>query len=183
MVAFRVVRRTHLALRSPDALRRSTRQPALDDVRLGRRSPCSVADYRALYRLVGERWHWRDRDRWSDAQLAAWLARDDVAIWVLTIGDAPAGFFELHRHVAGSVEILYFGLAEHGIGRSLGAWLLARAVEEAWAMGATWVGLNTCTLDGPAALPNYLARGFVPYRTEEVMQRVEHPGFGTRGRA
>ncbi len=28
------------------------------------------------------------------------------------------------------------------------------------------VWLHTCTLDGPAALPNYLARGLVPYRSE-----------------
>jgi len=33
-------------------------------------------------------------------------------------------------------------------------------------MGATRVWLHTCTLDGPAALPNYLARGFVATRRE-----------------
>ena len=173
MAHHRIIRRTHLALRTRDALRPSLRRPALGDVRLERRSPCTVAEYRALYRLVGEQWHWRDRDRWPDAQLAAWLARDDVAVWVLTLADEPAGYFELHRHAGGDVEIVYFGLAQHAIGRGLGAWMLARAVDEAWTMGATWVGLNTCTLDGPAALPNYLTRGFVPYRTEEVVQEVE----------
>lgn len=165
----RVVRRTHLALRSSDALRESNRAPTLDDVRIARRSPCSVDEYRALYRLVGERWHWRDRLAWSDERLAAWLERDEVEVWVLEVGGAPAGYFELLRHESGWVEIVYFGLAGAAIGRGLGGWMLARAAEAAWALDATWVGLNTCTLDGPSALPNYLARGFVPYRTEEYV--------------
>ena len=165
-----VVRRTHLALRSPDALRRAA-APAVD-VHLARCAPCAVAEYRTLYRLVGERWHWRDRLAWSDERLERWLARDDVALWVLAVAGAPGGFFELHRHPDGHVEIIYFGLAEAQIGRGIGGWMLGRAVEEAWAMGATWVGLNTCTLDGEAALPNYLARGFAPYRTEEYVTVV-----------
>jgi GNAT superfamily N-acetyltransferase len=168
----RLVRRTHLALRARDALRPSSRTPALDGVRLVRRDACPVAEYRTFYRLVGERWHWRDRNAWSDDRLAEWLARPDVATWMLTLDGAPAGFFELLRHRTGGVEIVYFGLAAPVIGRGLGAWLLARAVEEAWAMGARWVGLNTCTLDGPHALANYLARGFVPYRTEEYVALV-----------
>ena len=167
-----LVRRTHLALRSLDLLRAPTQAPTLDDVRLERRTAPRLAEYRALYRVVGERWHWRDRLAWSDGRLAAWLARPDVQLHVLTIGDAPGGFFELHRHVAGDVEIIYFGLAEGAMGRGLGGWMLARAVDAAFAMGATWVGLNTCTLDGPAALPNYLARGFRPYRTEEYVTVV-----------
>ena len=164
-----LVRRTYLALRSPDALRPSARTPALDDVRLARRQPCTVDEYRALYRRVGERWHWRDRLRWPDERLAAWLQRDDVEVWVLEVGGAAGGYFELHRHPEGWTEIVYFGLAEEAIGRGLGGWMLARAVDAAWAMDARWVGLNTCTLDGPTALSNYLARGFVPYRTAEYV--------------
>ena len=167
-----VVRRTHLALRSPDALQRAAPPSEGPALHLARRAPCDVVEYRALYRLVGERWHWRDRLAWTDAQLAAWLARADVAVWVLTLDGAPAGFFELHRHADAHVEIVYFGLAEQATGRGIGGWMLGRAVEESWAMGATWVGLNTCTLDGAAALPNYLARGFAPYRTEEYVTVV-----------
>lgn len=164
-----VVRRTHLALRSPDALRRAAAPPPAPPVHLARRAPCTVPEYRALYRLVGERWHWRGRLAWPDERLAAWLARPDVAIWVLAVGDEPAGYFELHRHAEGHVEIVHFGLAPAAIGRGIGGWMLGRAADEAWAMGARWVGLNTCTLDGAAALPNYLARGFLPYRTEEYL--------------
>jgi GNAT superfamily N-acetyltransferase len=52
------------------------------------------------------------------------------------------------------------------VGRGLGTLLLTRAVEEAWALGTSRVWLHTSTLDHPAALPNYLKRGFKQVRTE-----------------
>jgi hypothetical protein len=42
------------------------------------------------------------------------------------------------------------------------------AVEQAFGLGARRVGLHTCTLDNPAALPNYLKRCFVSFKTEAV---------------
>jgi GNAT superfamily N-acetyltransferase len=58
-------------------------------------------------------------------------------------------------------------LAPGFIGKGLGKWLLTRAVQEAWVLGATRVWLHTCTLDHPSALANYQARGFAPYLTEQ----------------
>ena len=94
------------------------------------------------------------------------FASPNVQVWVLYDGESYAGFFELQRHDDGSVEIVYFGLTSAFFGRGLGKHLLTRAVESAWAFGANRVWLHTCTLDSPAALPNYLARGFEPYKTE-----------------
>jgi GNAT superfamily N-acetyltransferase len=73
-----------------------------------------------------------------------------------------AGFFELERHDDGSVEISYFGLMPMGIGQGLGRALLTTAIDEAWSLKPvpSRVWLHTCTLDHPAALANYLARGF-----------------------
>lgn len=160
------VRRTYLELRSPDALRPAGAPDRTVHVTPLR--PCPVERWRALYRDVGLRWRWHDRDDWSDQRLEHHLARPDVRILVLQAdGDEePLGFAELERHPDGSVEIVYFGLVERAFGRGFGRWFLVRAVEEAWAMSATRVWLHTCTLDAPAALPNYLARGFVPYREE-----------------
>ena len=62
--------------------------------------------------------------------------------------------------------IQLFGLLPEFSGKGLGKWLLVEAVERAWSLGASRVWLHTCTLDSPAALPNYLARGFKPFRTE-----------------
>ncbi len=51
-------------------------------------------------------------------------------------------------------------------GRGFGKHLLSSAVRDAWSLRPRRVWLHTCTLDHPNALPNYLARGFTPYRTE-----------------
>jgi hypothetical protein len=66
------------------------------------------------------------------------------------------------------VEIAYFGLMPSGIGQGLGRALLTRAVDAAWSLKPqpSRVWLHTCTLDHPAALANYLARGFKVSRTE-----------------
>ena len=53
------------------------------------------------------------------------------------------------------------------IGRGLGGWLLCQATAIAWAAGATYVWLHTCSLDHPSALPNYRKRGFRPVRDEQ----------------
>ena len=79
---------------------------------------------------------------------------------------APAGYFELHAPGDGAVEIAYFGLLPEFFGRGWGGHLLTRAVDTAWSLGAARVWLHTCTLDHPAALPNYLRRGFRPVREE-----------------
>ena len=55
----------------------------------------------------------------------------------------------------------------------LGKHLLSDAVVNAWAMGATSVWLHTCTLDDPAALPNYERRGFRPFRSEAYSVEID----------
>ena len=169
-----VVRRTYLALRDP-ALLRTAPDPGDPDLRVVRRAPCPVAEYRALYAAVGERWHWRDRLAWTDEALAAHLARASVRVYVLLERDAPIGYYELECHDDGSVEIVYFGLVAAAHGRGLGGWLLTHAAREAWASGARVTWLHTCTLDGPHALANYLARGFVPFRDAEYVADVSPP--------
>ena len=156
--------RTYLQMTEPAQLR-----PArVDDrrVRVERVGTCPPSFYRYLYGAVGERWHWRDRRRWSDEEIRAWFADPGVSLHVMYVEGAPAGYAELKRHPDGSTELAYFGLLPEFIGRGLGKHLLTTAVERAWAEGAARVWLHTCTLDSPRALPNYLARGFTPFREE-----------------
>ena len=160
--------RTYLEMLEPSALR--ARRLADPDIEVRLRRDCTVAEYRALYRAVGNSWHWHDRETWSDERLAAHLDRDTVSIHVLRVKGEIAGYFELERRPSRIVEILYFGLVPAAIGRGLGGHLLTVAVEEAWAAGATAVCLNTCTLDHPAALANYRARGFDVVREETYEQ-------------
>jgi GNAT superfamily N-acetyltransferase len=167
------VTRTHLELRSLDALRPVL--PPSVPATLRRLDPIRAAEYRALYTLVGERWLWRDRLVWTDEELDAYLSAPDVHVWLLSVGGATAGYFELKDHGSDAAEVMYFGLAPTFMGRGLGGWMLTRAVEEAFALGTRRVVLNTCTLDAPQALPNYLARGFSIVREERYLLEVPAP--------
>lgn len=169
-MATRTVRRTYLEMASPDALRPKRVDDARLDVELAR--PCPVELYRRLYADVGAAFHWRDRLAWSDEELAGYLARPDVFVWVMRHAGETAGYFELRAHDDGSAEIVYFGLVGRFLGRGLGAHMLTRAVEEAWRLAPTRVWLHTCTLDSPHALPNYEARGFRKYREEDYQAEV-----------
>ena len=162
--------RTHLELRDLAELRPAPLPAEAVALRLHR--PIRAAEYRALYALVGERWLWRDRLVWTDVELDRYLSSPDVHVWTLNVGGVTAGYFELQRHHDATVELMYFGLVESFIGRGLGGWLLMRAVEEAFAIGARRMILNTCTLDSPRALPNYLARGFTIVREDRYVTSV-----------
>jgi GNAT superfamily N-acetyltransferase len=165
-----IVTRTFLEMRRPEQLR-AAESPS-PDASIARER-CDVELYRRLYADVGATHHWHDRDAWPDERLAEHLARPDVSVWILRVDGLPAGYFELLRHSDHSVEIAYFGLAGAYLGRGLGKFLLSCAVREAWTLGAARVWLHTCTLDHPAALPNYEGRGFRPIRTETYEVELE----------
>jgi GNAT superfamily N-acetyltransferase len=158
------VTRTYLEMRAADQLRPAVAEDPL--LRLARVPVMSVALAQRLYREVGAAYHWTDRWRWTAAEWQAWVTAVGSGTWILTRDGELAGFFELRTDPDGAVEISLLGLTAPFQGRGLGRYLVTRAVETAWAVGATRVWLHTCTLDHPAALPNYLARGFVPFRTE-----------------
>lgn len=158
------VLRTYLELRDPAALRPGPAPAA--DVRVERAREGAPALLRWLYAEVGRAYHWRDRLGWSDDEWRARALDPAVSLHLLSVAGEPAGYFELQKHGDGAVEIAYFGLRPAFHGRGLGRALLTAAAEAAWERGATRVWLHTCTLDDPAALPNYLARGFRPFREE-----------------
>ncbi|MBM3688632.1 MAG: GNAT family N-acetyltransferase [Actinobacteria bacterium] len=114
----------------------------------------------SFYRRVGADWAWVDRLDWTPEQWRGWVDRPEHHLLVCRFNGAEAGYAELEQQVDGDVEVAYFGLLPWAIGNGLGGWLLARAIELAWELPRTrrvWV--HTCDLDGPAALPNYRARG------------------------
>lgn len=156
--------RTYLEMSSPEDLR-PARLPG-DAPMLQRIEGCPVSFFRYLYAEVGRAYHWRDRLSWSDQEVRSHLADPDVSLWLLSSRAAPAGYFELRRHHDDSVEVAYFGLLPEFLGRGWGGHLLTLAVRAAWDLGPERVWLHTCTLDHPAALPNYLKRGFRPVREE-----------------
>lgn len=179
-----MVRTTYLEQRSPDEVR-GAREPAdaVDIVQVELPSP---EFSRFLYAAVGGDWHWTDRLPWTREEWLSYLRKPLVETWVAWARGAPAGYVELAGSSTGEVEIAYFGLLPGFLGRGLGGHLLTAGLRHAWTMAARWPGaepvhrvwVHTCTLDGPAALANYRARGLVPYRTEgaEVDVPASPPG-------
>jgi ribosomal protein S18 acetylase RimI-like enzyme len=157
--------RTYLQMTSAADVRPAA--PAREPLVAVREHPCPVDRYRALYLGVGEAYHWTDRAEWTDAEIRDHVSLDGVEVWTARVGGVLAGFFELRDWPDGSTEIAYFGLLPAFVGRGLGGALLTEALREAWARQPTRVWLHTSSLDHPAALANYRARGFAVTRTEE----------------
>ena len=165
------VTRWYLEMKSPSLLKGVKVDDP--DIRIEKADPCPLSLYRKLYREVGSAHGWTDRAGWSDDELLAWLRRDDVEVWIMFDGANAAGYFELQRGKNGDTEIVYFGLRPQWIGRGLGSRMLTRAVEEAWTGDTRRVWLHTCSLDAPSAKPNYLARGFTEFRSEQYQKSVD----------
>jgi len=129
--------------------------------------------YRYLYDAVGRAHVWVDRKKLTDSELAAEIRAAGVEIWVLYVGGAPAGYFEIDARRSEAVELKYFGLIREFQGRGLGKWLMAEAVRACWERQPKKVTVNTCTLDGPAALPLYQKMGFVPVARESRLVELQ----------
>ncbi len=125
----------------------------------------SVAFYRYLYDTVGGRYLWWLRRTVPDAEIAALLADSQVSIHVLYQGNQPAGFFELDGGAGHPINLSYFGLMPHAVGRGMGPAFLRAAVDECWRRKPSFITVNTCTADHPRALPTYLQAGFQVIRT------------------
>lgn len=169
-----LVRTTYLEQGSPEAVRPAT-SPA-DSVDVVRVELPSPEFSRFLYATVGGDWHWTDRLGWTRSAWSEYLNRPLVETWVAWVRGTPAGYIELAGSSTGDVEIAYFGLLPGFLGRGLGGHLLTEGLRRAWTMATRRPGIepvhrvwvHTCTLDGPAALANYQARGMTVYRTEDA---------------
>ena len=102
----------------------------------------------------------------GDDELTTAIHAEGVEIWVLYAGGQPAGYFELVPRQENIMELEYFGVIPEFHGRGLGKWLLAEAIRAAWSKQPAKVIVETCSLDGPRALPLYQKMGFIPYAQE-----------------
>ncbi len=132
----------------------------------------TVDDYRDLYNAVGREFHWLSRRKLSDAELAAVIQHPINELHVLHVAGTPAGFAELDRRHSGEIELIQFGLTREFIGRGLGKWFLQWTIDQAWSYQPRRFWLHTCTLDHPAALPNYLKAGFVQFKQEAIRREL-----------
>jgi GNAT superfamily N-acetyltransferase len=158
-----VIVRTYLELDDPAALRPAG-PPRLRDVEVARSDPPDGSLNAWFYARVGAAHNWTDHAGRSAAEWQAWAQR--VETWVATVGGRRAGYYEL-RADGDSVEVAYFGLLADFHGHGLGGHLLTHALRRGLEL-APRVWLHTNTQDGPAALPNYRARGLRPFRIETL---------------
>jgi GNAT superfamily N-acetyltransferase len=160
-VPVREVTTWYLEMRSPDALAPAPAPLPRVEVRRAERPSPELS--RALYAGVGADWWWLDRLPWDRARWLAHLERPEVETWLAYEHGTPAGYAELE---AGEVDVrlAYLGLLPGFLGRGIGSRLLDAALRRAWVMTdppPARVVVHTCSLDGPAALRSYEARGFV----------------------
>ena len=151
---------TYLDLTDPAQITPPERVPSVaydlervDDPALGR----------WFYERIGERHQWVDRLEWPDERWEEWARTAEA--WMASVAGERAGYFSLRLH-DDPVEIDIFGVLPEHQGSGLGGELLTRALRRGLELGDR-VWLHTCSLDAPAALPNYLARGMRVVRTEE----------------
>ena len=132
----------------------------------------TVPYYRALYDAVGKDYYWLSRRKMSDESLAAIIGDPRDEMHVLHVDGTPAGFAELDRRQPCDMELVQFGLTPDFIGQGLGKWFLQWTLEKAWSYKPERFWLHTCTLDHPAALPNYLKAGFKLFKQETIRRQL-----------
>ncbi|HYI43231.1 MAG TPA: GNAT family N-acetyltransferase [Sphingomicrobium sp.] len=132
-----------------------------------------VAEYRALFRLVGARWLWFSRLIMPDARLTAIIHHPAVKVFAVEEDGKPVGMIELDFRQSGECELAFIGLVPELAGRGHGRLLLAETLARAWRNGVKRVHVHTCTLDHPAALGAYQRAGFVPFK--RAIERFPDP--------
>ena len=138
------------------------------ELRLERWEAPTLEKYRLLYRRVGEPWLWFSRLVMPDDELAAIIHHPDVMIWAVSDRRGiEVGILELDFREAGQCELAFFGLIPALNGKGHGRWLMAMALQAAWARkGVERLWVHTCTLDAPGALGFYIKSGFRPYQRQ-----------------
>jgi len=134
-------------------------QPAFE-VEILREPAPSVALYRDLYDRIGRPWLWYERRLMADEALASLLSHPRHELHVARHDGALVGFFELDGSGSDGIELAFFGLDLAYVGRRVGPWLLDRAIDRAFAIGADKLTVNTNTVDHPGALGIYRRAGF-----------------------
>lgn len=122
----------------------------------------------SLYKAVGKNHYWDIyRMAWTSYDWDIYLKDPSIDITSLRHNNKTIGYLELKKHDS-TIEIVNFGLKPDCIGRGLGKIALEKALSYGFAFGVDEIWLHTCSLDHPAALKNYYARGFA--LTNEIVE-------------
>jgi GNAT superfamily N-acetyltransferase len=147
--------------------------PPADGLSVSRWEKPSIADYRALYRQVGEDWLWVSRLVMSDDELRAIIEHPAVEIYAMMRDGEKLGLLELDFRQGTECELAFFGLDQSLIGSGAGRILMNAAIETAWSKPIARFWVHTCHLDHAAALAFYQRSGFTPYK--RMVELFEDP--------
>ena len=140
----------------------------LSDAGMHRVAATDGAFNRQMYLAVGAQWQWQDKRDWTAQQWRDYAHTPGLLSYEFRGDGESLGYGELLAQADGAVQIAYFGLLPAAIGHGLGGASLGVLIAEAWSWPETrrvWV--HTCSLDHPAALANYRARGMHLLRTTD----------------
>src|ERR1700755_2190765 len=113
--------------------------------------PIATDEYLRLYKGVGEKWNWLDRQMMPKEELEEKINAKNIHIYVMKIDEEVAGYVELQVETD-FVELVYFGLMPAFIGKGYGKYFLDWSIHKAWSFSPQWIQLNTCELDHEHAL-------------------------------
>lgn len=132
------------------------------DWRFERAEHLSLERYRSLFRAVGRDHLWYARLLMSETEIAASLASEKTAIFILTVDGEDAGLAELDLSGPGGCEIVYFGVVPALIGTGAARFMMERAIAFAFERPIERLWLHTNTNDHPRAMRFYRRFGFRP---------------------
>jgi GNAT superfamily N-acetyltransferase len=122
----------------------------------------AVAFYRYLHDEAGTGASRLRLSTFDDEEVFVHLLEETLEVFVLFLGGAPAGFFELDRSDPGVARVVQVGLTTEFQGRGLGKYLVAVAVETAWDEDPDHLWTSVDADEDPRALLLYQWAGFVP---------------------
>jgi GNAT superfamily N-acetyltransferase len=125
-----------------------------------------------FFTTVGRPWKWYSRLDWTYDTWTSYVSDPRTLTYIAYQEGTPVGYLELNEQAEENIEIAFYGLLPRFLGNGLGRAFLSRAIQIAWDRTPKRVWVHTCSLDHPAALPNYLARGFRIYREETKLTTI-----------
>ena len=134
-----------------------------DGFSLLRFSGKDLAEFRALFKAIGENNMWFSRLFIDDEKLAGILDNPAIESYALCQNEKPVGLLELNFVDMPNCELAFFGLTPETIGLGLGRSLMNIAITKAWEKSINRFWVHTCHFDHPTAVAFYKRSGFTPY--------------------
>ena len=163
------IERYYLEIFSKDNFEKKSKPPGSYEFYLNSSDNFEINKF--FYKQVGKKYQWIDRLTWTNNDWIKYVSNKNLKTYVLKQENDFVGFFELIFNIEiNECEIAYFGILEDYFNKGCGGYMLSKAIEKSFEIGAKRVWVHTCSLDHPNAIKNYISRGMKIFKTE-VLER------------